>query len=61
MGALAGQYPDYVIKGAILTIDLAHGEVAFFNGYEPQQMIFAGSWNVPMLSGPAIRPFFAMK
>jgi CRISPR-associated exonuclease Cas4 len=42
MGALAGQYPDYVIKGAILTIDLAHGEVAFFNGYEPQQMIFAG-------------------
>ncbi|HIP40641.1 MAG TPA: hypothetical protein EYG88_14960 [Desulfocapsa sulfexigens] len=42
MGALSEQYPDYSIKGAVLTLDLAHGEVAFFNGYEPQKMIFTG-------------------
>jgi CRISPR-associated exonuclease Cas4 len=42
MGALAKQYPGYSIKGAVLTLDLAHGEVAFFNGYEPQETIFQG-------------------
>ena len=42
MGALAEQHPDYTIKGAVLTLDLANGEVAFFNGYEPQEMIFNG-------------------
>ncbi len=42
MGALARQHPDYSIKGAVLTLDLAHGEVAFFNGYEPQKTIFKG-------------------
>ena len=42
MGALAWKHPDYIIKGAILTLDLAHGEVAFFNGYEPQELIFEG-------------------
>ena len=42
MGALAEQYPEYSIKGAVLTLDLAHGEVAFFNGYTPQGMIFKG-------------------
>ena len=42
MGALAKQHPDYSIKGAVLTLDLAHGEVVFFNGYEPQEAIFNG-------------------
>ena len=42
MGALANEYPDYIIKGAILPIDLAQGEVDFFNGYEPQETIFNG-------------------
>ena len=42
MGALAEQHPDYDIKGAVLTLDLAHGEVAFFNGYTPQKQIFKG-------------------
>ncbi|MEA2115161.1 MAG: hypothetical protein U9P36_07235 [Thermodesulfobacteriota bacterium] len=42
MGALAEQHPDYSIKGAVLTLDLAHGEVAFFNDYEPQETIFNG-------------------
>jgi CRISPR-associated exonuclease Cas4 len=42
MGALAKQPPEYSIKGAVLTLDLAHGEVAFFNGYEPREMIFNG-------------------
>ena len=42
MGALVNEHPDYIVKGAILTLDLAHGEVAFFNGYDPQEMIFKG-------------------
>ncbi len=42
MGALAEQHPNYSIKGGVLTLDLAHGEVAFFNGYEPQETIFKG-------------------
>lgn len=42
MGALAEQHPEYSIKGAVLTLDLAHGEVAFFNGYTPQKTIFNG-------------------
>ena len=42
MGGLAEHYPDYSIKGAILTLDLAHGEVGFFNGYEPEEMIYSG-------------------
>ena len=40
MGALAEQYPEYVIKGAILSLDLAEGEVGFFNGYQPSDVIF---------------------
>ena len=42
MGGLAEQHPEYSIKGAILTLDLAHGEVGFFNGYEPEEMIYSG-------------------
>ena len=42
MGGLAEQCPEYSIKGAILTLDLAHGEVGFFNGYEPAETIFNG-------------------
>ncbi|HHL33866.1 MAG TPA: hypothetical protein ENJ30_05820 [Desulfobulbaceae bacterium] len=42
MGALAQKYPDYSIKGAVLTLDLNEGDVAFFNGYEPQKGIFTG-------------------
>jgi CRISPR-associated exonuclease Cas4 len=42
MGALANECPEYSIKGAILPIDLANGEVDFFNGYEPQETIFNG-------------------
>jgi len=42
MGALAEKYPDFAIKGAVLPIDLAAGEVEFFNGYTPQRTIFKG-------------------
>ncbi|WP_319549503.1 hypothetical protein [Desulfogranum marinum] len=42
MGLLAEQYPEYIIKGAVLALDIANGEVAFFNGYEPQTTIFNG-------------------
>ncbi len=42
MGLLARQYPDYTIKGAVLALDIGNGEVAFFNGYEPQVTIFNG-------------------
>ncbi|MBU1420051.1 MAG: hypothetical protein KKI15_16320 [Proteobacteria bacterium] len=65
MGALAHRYPGYSIKGAVLTLDLANGEVAFFNGYGPQTTIFnglmerAGSiWSnyLAMLDGEAVEP-----
>ncbi len=42
MGALAEQYPEYSIKGAVLTIDLAGGDVAFFNRYKPHDVFFKG-------------------
>jgi CRISPR-associated exonuclease Cas4 len=42
MGALAEKYPDHKIRGAVIALDLANGEVAFYNGYNPQDMIFAG-------------------
>jgi CRISPR-associated exonuclease Cas4 len=42
MGALANQYPDYAIRGAVLALDLADGEVGFFNGYVPQETIYHG-------------------
>ena len=42
MGALVEKNPGFTIRGAILTLDLANGEVAFFNGYTPQETIFNG-------------------
>ncbi len=42
MGALVEQFPDYTIRGAFIVLDLATGEVEFFNGYSPQRTIFAG-------------------
>lgn len=42
MGALKRDFPDYTIKGAVLPIDLADGEVGFFNGYTPQDLLFNG-------------------
>ncbi len=42
IGALANRYPNYAVKGAILSIDLATGEVGFFNGYTPQQTLYNG-------------------
>ncbi|MFH7321460.1 hypothetical protein ACHHRT_12740 [Desulfurivibrio sp. D14AmB] len=41
MGLLARKYPDYVIKGAILSIPLGD-EVELFNGYTPENGIFNG-------------------
>ena len=40
MGAMAEQYPDYTIKGAILSLDLASGEVGLFSGYQPNDTVF---------------------
>ena len=40
MGALAEKYPDHTIRGAVIALDLANGEVAFYNGYNPQEIIF---------------------
>ncbi len=42
MGALARKYPDYTIKGAVMALDLADGNVGFFNGYKPEKTIFNG-------------------
>ncbi|TKB08833.1 hypothetical protein [Desulforhopalus sp. IMCC35007] len=42
MGALASKFPDYTIRGAVIALDLANGDVEFFNGYSPQQTIFEG-------------------
>ena len=42
MGALADQYPEYSIRGAILVLNLNEGEVGFFNGYQPQETIYNG-------------------
>lgn len=42
MGALAEKYPDYTIKGAVLCLDLSAGDVAFFNGYTPQDTLYYG-------------------
>ncbi len=42
MGALAEQYPNHHIKGAILAIDLSSGEIGFFNGYQPNENLYAG-------------------
>ena len=42
MGALARKFPDYTIRGAVIALDLANGDVEFFNGYSPQQTIFEG-------------------
>ena len=40
MGALAEQYPDHTIKGALLSLDLADGQVGFFPGYKPNDTVF---------------------
>ena len=42
MGALAEKFPDYTIRGAFIALDLANGEVEFFNDYSPQKTIFDG-------------------
>ncbi|MCP3888125.1 MAG: hypothetical protein GY702_04535 [Desulfobulbaceae bacterium] len=42
MGALAKKYPDYTIKGAILSLDLGDGDAGFFNGYTPQDTLYNG-------------------
>ncbi|MCG2743008.1 MAG: hypothetical protein L6271_03645 [Desulfobacteraceae bacterium] len=42
MGALKEQFPDYTIKAAVLAIDLGSGEVGFFNGYTPEDTMYAG-------------------
>jgi len=42
MGALKEQFPDYQIKAAVLAIDLGSGEVGFFNGYTPEDTMYAG-------------------
>ncbi|WP_163336027.1 hypothetical protein [Desulfopila sp. IMCC35008] len=42
MGALAEKFPDYTIRGAFIALDLANGDVEFFNGYSPQKTIFNG-------------------
>ena len=42
MGALAEKFPDHKIRGAVIALDLANGEVEFYNGYNPQKIIFDG-------------------
>ncbi len=42
MGALAKKYPDYTIKGALLSLDLGDGDAGFFNGYTPQGTLYNG-------------------
>ena len=40
MGAVAEQYPDHTVKGALLSLDLANGEIGFFPGYQPNETVF---------------------
>ena len=40
MGALAKQFSDHTIKGALLSVDLANGEIGFFPGYQPNETVF---------------------
>ena len=42
MGALAEKYPDHEIKGAVLAIDLGSGDIGFFNGYKPDEILYKG-------------------
>lgn len=42
MGALAEKYPDYTIKGAVLSLDLNEGDAGFYNGYTPQDTLYNG-------------------
>jgi len=42
MGALARKYPEHEIRGSVLALDLAGGDVGFFNGYVPQNNLFDG-------------------
>lgn len=42
MGALAKKYPDFTIKGAVLSLDLSEGDAGFFNGYTPQGTLYNG-------------------
>lgn len=42
MGGMQEKHRDFTIKGAILAIDLADGEVGLFSGYSPNDMIFHG-------------------
>jgi CRISPR-associated exonuclease Cas4 len=42
MGALEKEYPDYEIRGAILSLDLSEGDVALFNSYTPSESLFNG-------------------
>ena len=40
MGAVAEQYPNHMVKGALLSLDLADGEIGFFPGYQPDETVF---------------------
>ena len=40
MGAVSEQYPDHTVKGALLSLDLADGEIGFFPGYLPNETVF---------------------
>lgn len=63
MGALAMKYPDYEIRGAIISLDLSEGDIAFFNSYTPNEMIFEGlikraesiwQWNLQVQNGEQV-------
>jgi len=41
MGLLKLNYPDSVIKGSIIAIDLNTGKIAEFSGYKPNDILFA--------------------
>lgn len=42
MGLLQKDYPDYKISGGIIAIDVNGGEIAFFDGYKPEDTLFEG-------------------
>jgi CRISPR-associated exonuclease Cas4 len=42
MGALKEKYPNHQIKGAVLAIDLGSGDIGFFNGYAPDEILYKG-------------------
>ncbi len=41
MGLLQKDYPEHVIRGGIIAMDVTAGEICFFDGYQPEETLLA--------------------